>query len=92
MSPPGFLLPRISELGVSFNSEEHERESTEHSQRRESSRSSLDSQESNKDHSTEDSREVFVSPKLLSGSLMLPSIEGLDLSGSELLEDDDMSC
>lgn len=86
MSPPGFLLPRISELGVSFISEEQESKRTEHSHHSELSGTNSDNAES--DNSTaDDSGKIFSDPRLLKCSLELPDLDNLEISSVELLED-----
>lgn len=86
MSPPGFLLPRISELGVSFISEEQESKRTEHSHHSELSGTNSDGVES--DNSTaDDSGKIFSDPRLLKSSLELPDLDNLEISSVELLED-----
>lgn len=86
MTPPGFLLPRISELGVSFNSEEHESKRAERSRTSELSGTNSDGAESD-DSAADDSGKVFSDPRLLKSSLQLPDLDHLEISSVELLED-----
>lgn len=86
MTPPGFLLPRISELGVSFNSEEHESKRVERSCTSELSGTNSDGAESD-DSAAEDSGKVLSVPRLPKSSLQLPDLDHLEISSVELLED-----